>query len=109
MSSANDQGYSSFYQHLAVSPEIGSFRRFGAYWAKKVHDDTSEFLACLAVLNQELEKWPELGAQTVLDCPKTFMKEKYPVGTPDSEPLHDAWDKFDAALTRYGTFGCAFA
>jgi hypothetical protein len=109
MSSANDQGYSNFYQHLAVSPEIGSFRRFGAYWAKKVHDDTNELLACLAVLNQELEKWPELRAQTVLDCPKGFMKENVPIGTLNSEPLHDAWDKFDTALIRYGTFGCAFA
>lgn len=88
---------------------MGSFRRFGAYWAKKVHDETSELLACLAVLNQELANWPDLKAQTVLDCPRRILEEKCPIGTAEGIyiPLYDAWEKFDKALMLYGMFGRA--
>jgi hypothetical protein len=104
MSSTNAQGYSSFYQHLAVSPELGIFRRFGAYWAKKVHDETSDLSTCLAVLNLELAKWPDLQAQTILDCPKRLMMEKCPKDTAGGKylHLHEAWDRFDKALMVYG-------
>ncbi|KAH8733088.1 hypothetical protein GQ44DRAFT_745303 [Phaeosphaeriaceae sp. PMI808] len=104
------EGYSSLYKHIAKYPELGLFRRFGAFWAKKLHDDTSEVLARLEVLNGELQKCPDLDAKTVLDCPLRFVKEKcskeYPDGDNRYRLLLTAWTEYDRALVRYGKTLC---
>ena len=86
-------------------PEIGIFRQFGGHWAKRLHDETSELVACLATLEDELKKWPELNASSVLDCPKRVVEENCPKKEERFKPLHKAWMEYDTALTRYGMFG----
>jgi hypothetical protein len=105
MSSTGAQGYNHFYKHIAVFPELGIFRRFGAFWAKRLHDETSELVACVVTLEDELKKWPNLKANTVLDCPKRVAKERCPTNESQYKPLHEAWLKYDEALVRYGMFG----
>jgi hypothetical protein len=102
MSSSGARGYSSFYQHIALSPGLGKFRRFGAFWAKRVHDETGELLACIATLDEEIRKFPTLDAATVLDSPKRIVQDNCPRTDPHYKPLHDAWDAYDKALMRYG-------
>jgi hypothetical protein len=104
MSTTSPQGFSSFYKHLAVLPELGIFRRFGGHSAKRLHDETSELVACLATLEDELQKWPHLDAMTVLDCPKRVANENCPESDARFKPLHEAWKKYDKALVRYGMF-----
>jgi hypothetical protein len=106
MSTFDAQGFSSFYKHVAVFPELGIFRRFGGLWAKRLHDETSELVACLATVEDELKKWPHLEAVTVLDCPKRLANENCPKNDTRFKPLHEAWAKYDEALLRYGMFGC---
>jgi hypothetical protein len=105
MSSTGARGYNHYYKHIAVFPELGIFRCFGAFWAKRLHDETSELLACLVTLEDELKKWPQLDAITVLDCPKRLAREICPKNDKRYKPLHKAWAKYDMALVRYGMFG----
>jgi hypothetical protein len=100
----NLEGYSFLYKHIAHTPELGLFRRFGAFWAKKLHDDTSEFLACLSTLNEHLGKISELDGKTVLDCPLHVVKQVCPMSDSDSKPLYEAWAAYDMALLQYGMF-----
>jgi hypothetical protein len=95
------KGYSHFYKHFAACPELGLFRRFGSFWAKKLHDDTSEFHARLEGLQKELGRFPELGGKTMLDCPLWIVREKCPK---EDEKLWEAWKKYDASLLNYGMF-----
>lgn len=96
------QGYSSFYNHIALCPELGIFRRFGAFWAKRLHDETSELLAHIATLDETLEKFPELGAKSVLDCPKRLVEENRAGNSEKYKTVIKAWSKYDKALLRYG-------
>jgi hypothetical protein len=105
MSSGNDEGYSSFYNHIALVPELGNFRRFGAFWAKKLHDESSELLGHIASLDEALEKWPELDAKSVLDCPKRYLEENRQGHEEQYKTVEQAWSKYDEALMRYGMFG----
>jgi hypothetical protein len=107
--SSTPQGYSSYYQHVALSPGLGRFRRFGAYWSKKLHDETSEVEAYLLTLEDEMKKpkYSALPAKTVLDCPRRIAIDFCPRNVKEYEPLHRAWDEFDKALVRYGMFVCA--
>jgi hypothetical protein len=104
MSTTNARGYSSFYFHIAYNPELGNFRRFAAYWAKRVHDETAELSACIAKLDKEIKKFPRLDAQTVLDCPKRTFQEGYQDNKVQYKELKDLWVKYDEALMRYGAF-----
>jgi hypothetical protein len=94
------QGYNSFYHHVALTPELGLFRRFGGYWAKRIHDETSEVLACMLVVDDEIKKCPELEATGVLDLPRRFVRKsaKY-------NRIRSAWVKYDKALMQYGKSG----
>jgi hypothetical protein len=67
-----------------------------------VHDDTSEFLACMSTLDNELQKIAGLDGKTVLDCPLRLVKEKCALS--DSKSLFNAWTAYDQALMRYGIF-----
>jgi hypothetical protein len=98
------QGYSLLYKHIAACPELGLFRRFGSYWAKKLHDDTSEFQASWEALHEELKRYPDLGGDTVLDCPLWIVKEKCPKGDKAYKALWKAWNNYDASLLKYGMF-----
>jgi hypothetical protein len=104
MSSAasEPQPYSSLYKHFELFPENALFRKFGAFWAKKVHDETSELGACLVRLNDLIGQVPELNAKTVLDCPLRVVKEVCPKA--DHESLYAAWDEYDKAMMRSGMF-----
>ena len=95
-------GYGSLYMNIAMYPELGLFRRFGAYWAKKLHDDTSDVLTRLGDLNRAIASVPELGESSVLDCPLRVVKEKCPENEPRFENLYTTWKKYDEALLRYG-------
>jgi hypothetical protein len=106
MMMSTPQGYSSFYEHVAYSPELGIFRKFGAYWAKRIHDETSEVLARLVTLEDELEKCDVLDAKSVLDCPRRIAKELCPKSVKKYKPLHRAWAEYDKALVRHGMFDC---
>lgn len=96
-SSTEPQGYGSFYHNVALSPEIGLFRRFGAYWAKRIHDETNELLACILVVDDEIKKCHELQATELLDVPRHFIRNgaRY-------NHIRSAWVKYDKALMRYG-------
>lgn len=98
------EGYKALYKHIGVYPELGLFRRFGPLWAKKLHDDSSEMLACLGKLNQELGRVPEFQGMTVLDCPRRIVKEKCPKDDQQYAELWKAWDEYDRSLLAYGTF-----
>jgi hypothetical protein len=100
------QGYSSFYKHIALSPELGNFRRLGANWAKKLHDDTSEVLACLRALEAKIKALPELDAKNVLDCPRRLVKELCAENPGKYGPVDMAWTEYDKALVQYGMFAC---
>jgi hypothetical protein len=102
--SSTAQGYNSYYKYLALSPELGIFRRFGSFWAKKLHDETSEVLACLAALEDEFEKWPDLSGMTVLDCPRRRVKQLCSGDKKKYKLLKKAWFEYDRALVRYGMF-----
>tara|TARA_R110002003_G_scaffold126_35_gene11754 strand:+ start:2727 stop:3683 length:957 start_codon:yes stop_codon:yes gene_type:complete len=95
-------GYSSFYKDIASFPELGRFRRFGGFWAKKVHDDTGELRECLAALNKELGALPGVGVKTVLDCSKSAIKKEFSDQDLTHKPLYDAWSAYDKALVQYG-------
>jgi hypothetical protein len=95
-------GYGSLYINIARYPELGLFRRLGAYWAKKVHDDTSEFLASLENVNRELGALHELGENSILDCPKRVVRMKCPEGPERYKALYLAWSKYDECLLQYG-------
>lgn len=96
------QGYSLLYKNIATYPELGLFRRLGAFWSKKLHDDTSKFRTCLFNLNDHLGKVPGLGGKTVLDCPLGIVQAKCPRSHALYAELWDAWDKYDASLLNYG-------
>jgi hypothetical protein len=102
MSSSDDEGYSSFYNHIALFPELGNFRRFGAFWAKKLHDESSELLGHIASLDEAIEGWPELDAKSVLDCPKRYLEENREGHEEQYETVNQAWSKYEEALMRYG-------
>jgi hypothetical protein len=97
--------FREFYQHIALYPENGLYRRFGAYWAKRVHDETSELRACIAELNDKITLCNVLEATSVLDCPLRVVKAKCPKGTsnPEFESLYDAWGAYEEALKRHGS------
>jgi hypothetical protein len=95
-------GYGALYLNIARYPELGLFRRFGPYWAKKLHDDTSNFLSCLEDLNRAIADISELGAISVLDCPLRFAKEKIVGKDSRFEKLFSKWEKYDEALLKYG-------
>lgn len=97
-------GYSMLYKHFGVYPESGRFRRFGPFWAKKLHDDTAEFQASIGSLNQQLKKYPELGGATVLDCPRILVKKMCPENNPRFKKLWKAWRNCDRCLLNYGMF-----
>jgi hypothetical protein len=90
------------YKYIALCPQIGLFRRFGAFWAKKLHDETSELNECLTALNDQIGRRPELDAKTVLDCPLRIVKKKCPKD--QHKTLYDAWAAYDLALIRYGGY-----
>jgi hypothetical protein len=94
---------SSFYEHIALYPENGRFRRFGAYWAKRLHDETSELQVYTSLLNDQIKLWKVLDAMSVLDCPLRVVKEKCPREHPQFETLYKAWDAYDEALKRHGS------
>jgi hypothetical protein len=102
MSSSDGEGYSSFYNHIALVPELGSFRRFGAFWAKKLHDESSELLAHIATLDEAIQECPGLDAKSVLDCPKRYVEENRKVNKNKCRVVTQAWLKYDKALMRYG-------
>jgi hypothetical protein len=104
MSMTDARGYSSFYFHIAYNPELGNFRRFAAYWAKRLHDETAELSACIAKLDKEIKKFPHLDAQTVLDCPKRTFQEGCPRLESPYADINVLWDRYDEALMRYGAF-----
>jgi hypothetical protein len=93
-------GYIALYQNIALYPELGLFRRFGGYWAKKLHDDTCEFLDCLGDVNKQIQD--RLGEDSILDCPLVVAKEKCPKDKKDNDELYLAWKKYDEALLQYG-------
>jgi hypothetical protein len=90
------------YLNIARYPELGLFRRFGSYWAKKLHDDTSNFLSCLEDLNRAIVDIPELGTNSVLDCPLRFVKEKSTEKDSRFKELLSMWKSYDEALLKYG-------
>jgi hypothetical protein len=96
------QGHSSFYEHIAVYPDLGIFRRFGPNWAKKVHDQTSEVVECLVKLEDELRACPNLKAKTVLDIPRRKFKQIYLQNVKEYTNIYDAWEAYDKALVRHG-------
>lgn len=99
------QNYSSFYAHIGAYPELGIFRRFGGYWAKRLYDETSELVECITTLEEELSKWPDLKATTVLDCPRRLVKEIRTSSKDEKiklKVLCAAWAAYDKALLRYG-------
>jgi hypothetical protein len=98
------QGISALYYHIARYPELGLFRCFAPYWAKKVHDDTSVFLESLRKVNEELGKIEGFEGKSILDCPLVVMKKKCPVGR--FGPLYDAWTKYEENLERHGEVVC---
>lgn len=98
------QGHSVFYKYFAVYPEIGRFRRFGSYWAKKIHDDTSELQACIRILNEQLKKYPELGGMTVLDCPRALIKKVCPEDDDRFRELWEALRNYEKSLREHGMF-----
>ncbi|KAF2036000.1 hypothetical protein EK21DRAFT_53265 [Setomelanomma holmii] len=104
---AAPQGYSSFLKHIAVLPETGIFHRFGDLWAKRVYDDASNLVTCLAKVTDEVRQRPELGAETLLDCPMRVIKAKCPKKS--HKPLYIAWAEYDKALKRYGETLCMSA
>ncbi|KAH4110459.1 hypothetical protein HBH64_158370 [Parastagonospora nodorum] len=106
MSTTNARGYSSFYFHIAYNPELGNFRRFAAYWAKRVHDETAELSACIANLDREIKRFPNLDAQTVLDCPKRTFQEGCPDTQDQYKNVNSLWKEYDEALMRYGEVLC---
>jgi hypothetical protein len=95
------EGYSLLYKHIAACPEIGLFRRLGSFWAKKLHDDTSKFQACLVTLNDQLKRYTDLPGKTVLDCPLWIVKQTCPK---NDQKLWRAWREYDASLLNYGGF-----
>ncbi|KAF1912597.1 hypothetical protein BDU57DRAFT_583016 [Ampelomyces quisqualis] len=103
------QDYSSFYAHIGSYPELGIFRRFGGYWAKRLYDETSELVECITKLEEELRKWPGFEATTVLDCPKRLLKEIKPRSEEERSKLESLcakWDAYDKALLQYGEILC---
>lgn len=94
--------YGAFYLNVARYPELGSFRRFGAYLTKKAHDDTCEFFMCLADLNKELANIPELGHKSILNCPMWLIREKCPEGNGNYDKLYDLLKKYDESLVKHG-------
>lgn len=104
--STTTQGFTSFYAHIAEVPELGIFRRFGGYWAKRIYDDTSEVVWCLTALEVELAKWSQLDAyeKTVLGCPRRLINDIKPTveDATKYKALCDAWKAYDDALLRHG-------
>ncbi|KAF2831183.1 hypothetical protein CC86DRAFT_401731 [Ophiobolus disseminans] len=97
--------YGALYQNIAIYPELGLFRRFGSYWAKRLHDETVVFLDLLEDVNREIiNRSADLGETSILDCPLRIVKQKCPKEA--NQSLYDAWDKYDAGLERYGRALC---
>lgn len=93
------KGYSSFYEEVAVFPQLGVFRRYGPYWAKRMHDEASELRLRVSMLDQKIVECTGLKVH-VLDCPRWIAREKCQADK--LGPLNAAWDEYEAALTRYG-------
>lgn len=103
-------GQSALYRNIALYPELGLYRRFASYWAKKLHDDTSEFLDRVAKVNGEIEKHQaRLGEDNFLDCPLRILKERCPKGPAQYRDLYSAWKSCDEGLMRYGAWCCPTA
>ncbi|KAH7076543.1 hypothetical protein BKA63DRAFT_285025 [Paraphoma chrysanthemicola] len=99
--------YNSFYKDIASFPELGRFRRHGAFWAKKVHDDTCELRDRLAALNHELKKLTGDGVETVLDCSKSTIRKNF--SKEKRKPVFHAWNAYDRALMQHGQTLCMSA
>jgi hypothetical protein len=100
-------GHSALYRNIALYPELGLYRRFAAYWAKKLHDDTCEFLDRLEEVNREVEKHKsQLGEDYFLDCPLKVVKERCPESDVQYKSLYRAWRKYDGGLMQYGAWIC---
>ncbi|KAH7086733.1 hypothetical protein FB567DRAFT_50076 [Paraphoma chrysanthemicola] len=99
--------YKSFYKDIASFPELGRFRRHGAFWAKKVHDDTCELRERLGALNEQLKKLPGGCVTTVLDCSKSSIRANF--GKKERAPVLHAWNAYDRALLKYGETLCMSA
>jgi hypothetical protein len=95
-------GHGALYINIARSPELGLFRRFTAHWAKKVHDDTCQFLESLDIVNREIAALPELEVGSILDCPLRYANETCPKGPDRYKALYLAWEKYDKCLLDYG-------
>jgi hypothetical protein len=95
-------GHGSLYLNIAKYPELGLFRRLGAYWAKKVHDDTSQFYASLDKVNRQLGALPELEARSILDCPLRIVRQKCTKDPKRYKSLCDAWEEYDIYLLQFG-------
>lgn len=96
------EGFDPFYRHIAYRPELARFRRLAAFWAKKLHDDTSVFGSRCDELNQLLRDCPELNGKTVLDCPYWMAERDCPEDR--WEDIRVAWKAYEEALIKYGKF-----
>lgn len=95
------EGYEALYQNIALRPEVGCFRRFGAEWAKLLHDDTEEVLTNQNNVYKELERVrPTSSGVTVLDCPRSYVKAHH------LDIYEHQWVPYEASLRKYGISLC---
>lgn len=88
--------YTNFYKDCALYPEQPKFRRFAAYWAKKLYDDTEELVKGEKELSNAIAGFRESRGQgplSVLDCPRSLIQ--------GNDGLKKQWSDFEQLLRTY--------
>lgn len=92
-------GFANFYDSLALYPEVGKYRCFGANWSKRLYDDIEEVIQKQDALNKALaRKWKATneadGGATLLDVPRSFVSK-------EEVEIKEKWGQYEEALTKY--------
>ncbi|KAF2662858.1 hypothetical protein K491DRAFT_672702 [Lophiostoma macrostomum CBS 122681] len=96
MSQREHADYTSFYEDIALYPEVGRFRRFGELLAKKLYDDIEDVEDRIKVVNGALatcKSTPGISGSTILEVHRSEIK--------DCEEIKEPWDAYESALMGY--------
>jgi hypothetical protein len=85
--------FAPFYNDVAVHPELPKFRTLVPQWTKKLFDDIEEVLQKEQAVNDALAKKYGMTVMTVLDCPRSLIR--------DDPEVYGKWKEYEHSLQTY--------